>query len=168
MPLKKGRSPEVVSHNIKELVKSGRDPKQAVAIALSKKRKFQAMADGGYVEGEMEGEEPNRDLAELNDDAYDPADAANPEEQSEHMAFSQALRNKAESSLPGYAEGGLVESETEDEPLGNKPSESMASPSEEPMASVPAKPAAEDHALISSEAMEAIEKKKKMRRYGMS
>ena len=39
MPLKKGRSSSVVSYNIKELMKSGRGQKQAVAIALSAARR---------------------------------------------------------------------------------------------------------------------------------
>lgn len=54
MPLKKGFSPEVVSGNIKELVRSGRKPKQAVAIALANKRKFKKMSQGGVMEEEQD------------------------------------------------------------------------------------------------------------------
>lgn len=36
MPLKEGKSDEIVSANIKELIKSGRPRRQAVAIALDK------------------------------------------------------------------------------------------------------------------------------------
>lgn len=39
MPLKKGSSRKVVSENIRELIHSGRDPKQAAAIAYSTARK---------------------------------------------------------------------------------------------------------------------------------
>ena len=36
MPLRKGKSKSVVSSNIRELVKSGRPVKQAVAISMKK------------------------------------------------------------------------------------------------------------------------------------
>lgn len=39
MPLKKGKSREVVSGNVSELVHSGRPQKQAVAIALDTARR---------------------------------------------------------------------------------------------------------------------------------
>jgi len=39
VPLKKGSSQETVSSNISELVHSGRPQRQAIAIALSEKRR---------------------------------------------------------------------------------------------------------------------------------
>ena len=39
MPLKKGKSREVISENIRELIHTGRPQKQAIAIALSEARR---------------------------------------------------------------------------------------------------------------------------------
>ncbi len=39
MPLKKGRSRKTVSDNIRTEIKAGKPRKQAIAIALNKKRK---------------------------------------------------------------------------------------------------------------------------------
>lgn len=36
MPLKQGKSKKTISENITELIRSGRDPKQAAAIAYDK------------------------------------------------------------------------------------------------------------------------------------
>jgi len=36
MPLKKGKSKKVISNNIREMVKAGYPPKQAVAASLNK------------------------------------------------------------------------------------------------------------------------------------
>lgn len=55
MPLKKSGSIEAVHSNIKELVKSGKPQKQAVAISLSNQRKAKKMSLGGMVQDEVEG-----------------------------------------------------------------------------------------------------------------
>lgn len=158
MPLKDGHDQESVSYNVKELVRSGRDPKEAVAIALSHARKSKKMAAGGMVE-----DEAPRDLYEENVDSQ-PSDISNPENMSEHNKDMNDMKKDADSK--GYAMGGLVQPETSDEIMGNKPSEDMMSSTEEPLSSLPMKPAALDHALLSQDAMNALAERKKKRRYG--
>jgi hypothetical protein len=50
MPLKKGFTQKTVSHNIKEMMKAGHAPKQAVAASLANARKYKKMASGGLAE----------------------------------------------------------------------------------------------------------------------
>lgn len=152
MPLHKGHSPEIVRANIKEMVKSGYRPKQAVAASLAKARKYKKMSDGGQVVsdggmGDMPQEEYfkggkdesmekmdrkgpedfQRSLNEIREDGeYYPSEVANPNEQDEARGFAAALRRKAmgEMSPEGYAYGGMVQDGPEgDEPVGNKPAE---------------------------------------------
>ncbi len=47
MPLKKGYSRKAIGYNIAELERSGRKPRQAIAIAYSQARKF-GLKDPGY------------------------------------------------------------------------------------------------------------------------
>jgi len=162
MPLIKGHSQKVISENIKELIKSGHKPKQAIAAALANARKYKKMSDGGQVveEGGMEDmphpekfhggmdepmskmdekgpEDYQRSLNEIREDGEYYADEVNnPNEMEEEKHFAAALRKKAMHQLSPehYAMGGLVQDGPEgDEPVGNKPSEDMRGVSHEDM-----------------------------------
>lgn len=157
MPLKSGKGHAIVAANIKELIRSGREPKQAVAIALSHSRK---MAKGGMVEDDDE----YRSLGELMEQGDQP-DVANPEEQVEESDLMQALKRSDE--VEAYAMGGLVQGGPDaDEPVGNKPEEEMSDGLEDKL-EMPVKPAEEDHAIpvLSDLAMKEIEERKKRRRF---
>jgi hypothetical protein len=163
MPLKKGKSHAVISGNVKELVAAGHEPKQAVAIALSHSKKY---AEGGIVEDDdMDMDDgANRDIYEINADGADyPNKISNPSQLKDNMSFAEMLHKKAMSDMDaGYAMGGLVEDE--DGPLGNKPMEDMSDSTEEPMSDMPKKMA--DGGMAMSQAMmDAINEKKKKRRY---
>lgn len=48
MPLKKGKSKAVISHNIRAEIAAGKPQKQAVAIALNTARGKKRQKKGGY------------------------------------------------------------------------------------------------------------------------
>lgn len=129
MPLKKGHSPEVVSSNVRDLVRSGRKPKEAIAIALMEKRKSK-MSEGGMVDADVNDEE-FRSLGELMIEG-DQGEITSPEEQEHRMGLAEALHKKSE-DREYMSDGGLVEGDSDGE-LGNKPDEkSMPSATSEPL-----------------------------------
>lgn len=52
MPLEHGHSKELIQKNIDEMIRSGHDPKQAVAAAYAQSRKAKKMGEGGEIEPE--------------------------------------------------------------------------------------------------------------------
>lgn len=194
MPLMKGHSPKVVGSNIKELMKSGRPQKQAIAIALSNARKYKKMSEGGEPaeEGEMDhemmkahggmihddmdmdassdfNENAQRSQAELQSlGESHPNDVENPEYQDAERMLAKRLFDASEEAE--YAMGGLVQDgPSGDEPAGNKPSEDMADSTEDEMSvesSSMGSGGSAEHPIIglSKDAMAAIEARKKKRR----
>lgn len=165
MPLKMGRSPQTVSENVKEMMRSGHGAKQAVGAAMAMKRKtMKKMAEGGMVkEGDYDlGEEHPRGLEELMIEGDQPP-VANPEVMSHEMTLARKLQKAEEMEM--YAMGGLVQDgPAGDEPVGNKPSEDMSSTTEEPMSSEVMRMSSGGMAL-SKEQMMALEEKKKKRKF---
>lgn len=196
MPLKKGHSQEVVSSNIKELVRSGRKPKQAIAVALSNARKYKHMAAGGmidddedemgsmnvagdmgaageavYPEGQdQEGLSPNVMLAEK---------LAEGLQARKYVANDNSVSYEADDMVAGKKmnKGGIVQPES-DTMVGNKPElDWIDDGMGEPM-SVQAKskgaggpmahaPVGDPTGMgLSEEAKAAIARKKKSRMYG--
>lgn len=178
MPLKKGHSREVVSNNIRELVDSGHKPKQAIAIALANARKYKKMAEGGWVEGQ---DEPATNPAHQDEEGL--SENVMEEERQDSGLESEGLSHNnetpefnAEPSMPmGHAEAadGLVEALLADTSLGNKPVVHEDG-TEEPMSELAGTEADLEHPMesgvpmspaLSKEAIEALKRKKAMRRF---
>lgn len=192
MPMKKGHSQEVVSSNIKELMHSGRKPKQAIAIALANARKYKKMAEGGYVEGDDEEGSHNvgGDMGEpgeavypmgeddqgLSDNVMEAQSLASALQSERYAANDNMVEYESDDNVAGKKmnKGGQVQPE-HDTNVGNKPDlEWINDGTGEPMSSMPKKPASVEHANadagmtlgLSEDAKEALRKKKMNRRYG--
>lgn len=196
MPLMKGHSQGVVSSNIKELVRSGRKPKQAIAMSLSNARKSRKMAEGGMIEEDEEmGSKNTHGDDGMSGEAVYPQDG-NDQGLSENVLEAQSLaeglqasRMKANDNSVSYEaddkvagvkmnKGGIVQPE-QDTNVGNKPElewindgmgESMSVEQKSMGAGSREAHAPVDgvagHPGLSEEAKKAIAQKKKSRRYG--
>lgn len=183
MPLKKGHSREVISHNIKEMIKAGHPQKQAIAASLANARKYKKMADGGMVVSEdmdeglgtTDSQDAERSLNQIRIEGdYHPETIANPEHEEHDKMLARALYKKGEEDeILNLAMGGLVQPE-HDMDMGNKPSEEMQGETSEPMSELEEEHAELGHPVVegvpeglglSKEAMAAIADKKKRRRF---
>lgn len=163
MPLKKGHSAEVVSANVKKMLGEGYPKKQAIAIALSSKRKYSKMAHGGMAldyDDEANSafdEEADRSIIEENELAKDPANLIGPEAHDMSFKLAKALQ-QAEEKAEGYADGGTVMQKGEDDTP--KPHDEMKT--EEAM---PKKEMAVVHMGLTDAQKEAILNKKTKRKF---
>lgn len=173
MPLMPGK--DAMRSNIREMIRSGKKPKEAIAAALAMGRK--KMAAGGMVESDDEmlskgPEDYQSTMGELMERGnYRPQDISNPAQMDEDKRIAEALRRQTQDALgmdgmAHYAMGGLVEGE-EDSDLGNKPDEDMVADTDEPMSAMPMKASPMEHRvpMLTDDAMSAIEEKRKKRRY---
>lgn len=185
MPLAKGHSREIISSNIKEMVKSGRPAKQAIAASLAMARKSKKMAMGGMVDDEDDGTSmmagdpvyPKGDDSQgLSEQVMDAQEENEGLQAEKYSANDNTNSYEADDMVAGskMAKGGLAQSELA-QALGNKPDlDWINDGTGEPMGSMPDKPASLGHEMISGvpggmglskEAMEALAMKKKNRRF---
>jgi hypothetical protein len=173
VPLRKGKSREVISNNIREMVRSGHKPKQAIAAALANARHYKNMAEGGYVEGEDESlEQLHEDTRGSVDSAHEDGAAGEPinpiqddpeglsPNVMDEQAMAEAIQRSGDAANDNthnfepddhvagkkMAEGGLVVHEA-DNMVGNKP-EPKSDGTEAPMDTMPSRPADVGHQPI--------------------
>jgi hypothetical protein len=107
MPLKQSASSEALHENIRELVKSGKKQKEAIAIGLAHQRKMKMMAEGGMVEDQMDADDAKADMA--GEAVYPMGDdeqglSANVMSEQELAEGLQAAKMKANDTEPAMAE----------------------------------------------------------------
>lgn len=108
MPLKKGKSREIIAENIREMIKAGHKPKQAIAASLAHARDDrQMMVDGGKVLGSIQQtfgkDEPEEKKQSGGSSTTEQSKAAMENYQSDS---AKAIRAKYGGS--NYANGGLI------------------------------------------------------------
>lgn len=174
--MKKGHSTATVSHNIREKVKAGMHPKQAIASSLASARKYKGMAMGGYVEGEDEDDGSVDSAA----DAGAPGQPVYPMDHDDQglsesvemvgmlaKALQAQKYGKNDNSVSYKADAPVMGKEMDEpslldesgvmhEELGSKPFEDSVEPK---------KPASMDHAAagLTDDARKAIEERKRKR-----
>lgn len=140
-----------------DLVKQGYKPKHAIAKSIAMDRKSKKMAAGGMVDDDLD-DEHERSLTELMIQG-DQMPVANPEVLEAAQILASNLHKESEAE-EYYAMGGLVQGgPSDDEPVGNKPSEDMSSTTEEPMDKKHLPP------MVSPDAMAVLMEKKKKRKF---
>jgi len=111
MPLLPGKKREVISHNIKEMIRSGHPQKQAIAASLAESRRKKKMAEGGIVESFKSA------IGMPSIDEGDRLDQHKKEkEPSYEEKVGQGVKSKMDpdkaraftNAFNGYAEGGVV------------------------------------------------------------
>ena len=155
MPLKKSSSAEALHSNIRELIKSGHNPKQAIAIGLSNQRKFKHMADGGIIEHEVphypEGQDDGLSLSVDHEDLL-----AKALEKEEYGDNSNSVHYNSDYAVKG--EKIEEESESEEQPEFSTPDPVGLKPEPKFANDGPSEP-------LSEEAKAAILLRKQKRRF---
>lgn len=134
---------------------------------------FDALTDSSLEDKEMGELEYMADGGATPNPSPEPADYQNMSIIDRAKAAMQGIDPYTDKKKPGYAGGGLVQEEFDDEPLGNKP-EPKSDGTEEPMSSEPYKPDGLEHKKegspkramgINEETMNVINERKKNRRF---
>lgn len=130
MPLKHGHSRDVISFNVKEMMKSGHPQKQAIAAALSSARKAKKMYKGGLVNDDFGPAGTPKPVDSGNEDMYMtdepaagtrephdeqdmymtsvPENAVNGDYEPEKTASPEEDSRRLAAMISGYSEGGEV------------------------------------------------------------
>lgn len=165
MPLKRGHDQETISANIKELVRSGKDPKEAVAIALSHARESKKkMSEGGIVEAEssMPTYPKGTDDLGLSPEVEAAGEMARAMQKEKYPANDSTVSYDAGDERDMSRANQNVEGDTKASLYESRPMVDRGTPTEESMSDMPKKPTDSE---LSEEARKALAAKKARRRF---